>query len=180
MITMTYNEARAISRSRELVMNLVESRLTFGVSYNLRKILDKVGQASQEFDIFEHNLQLDIANRLAEKNEDGSFKTELPEGKTDESERVISFSEENKSLAARELFQAAQTFGARVLTIDRNKLDLSKEDVKVRLADAQLMDLFVKDPEEAHPIAAEAPAEIATVTPLHAEACASEAAHPTV
>jgi hypothetical protein len=147
MIEMSYNEARAISRSRELVLNLVESKLGFSVGYNLRKILDKIGQAAQEFDLFELNLQRDLAQKLAEKNEDGTFKTELPEGKADDADRVISFTEENRSTAAREMFQAVQTFGARTLKIERKKLDLSKEDVKVRLVDMPLMDLFVQDME---------------------------------
>lgn len=171
MISMTYLEARAISRNRELVVNLAESKLSFSASYNLRKILDKIGTAAQKFDLFESNLQMDIAKRLAEKDEKGEFKTELPEGKTEESDRVISFTEENKVAAARELFKGVQEFGKQILTIDRNKLDLSKEDVKVRLVDSQLMDLFVKDPEESEPQAPEAPTqEMATVTPIGQDA----------
>lgn len=176
MIRMTFNEARAISRNRDLVLNLVESKLTFKASYNLRKILDKIGQAAQTFDLFEQNLQKEIADRLAEKNEDGSFKTEMPAGKTDDADRVISFNEENRATAARELFTACQKFGAQVLTIQREKLDMSKEDVKVRLVDLPLMDLFVKDMEEAQPVAAEpAEPEMATVTPIHTENASNEA-----
>lgn len=167
MIEMTYSTARAISRNRELLIPLVESNLSFRVSYNLRKILDKVGQAAQEFDIMERNTQLDLAKKYAEKSENGEFKTELPEGKTEDSDRVICFTDENKAKTARELFMAVQEYGSKTLKINRDKLDLSKEDVKFRLVDLPLIDSFVLDLEEGKPQAEEGPA--ATVTQIHAQ-----------
>ena len=158
MITLTYNEARAFSRSRTLVEAILAAKLPFPVAYNLRKILDQVGKAAQAFDIFEQNLQKDIADKYGERDADGALVFEWPtDDHSNPDDKSLKFKEETRGEANKEMFVGMSEMSKKTVEINRDKLDFSAANIQVGVQDMILLDLIVQDLETAPSVPSQSP-----------------------
>lgn len=145
MIEMTNQDARNFARNRELVTTLIQAKMPFKTAYTMRKILDFVGAQAQEFDLFEANLQKGVADKYGDKDAEGKLVFELPEGETNEDNKVLRFSEEGRGLASKEMFAGISEMAKKTFSIPLNKVSFDGVEIKVGLQDMMLLEFIVED-----------------------------------